>query len=394
MKKLLLTFTLLLTGLSSISFNHQVVKAEENIDKVIYFDFSLLNGDLDGNLVCSYYDESEHSFNLISDGYDIYHSDINIPYEVLSNEDYHLDLTIFEENISFINSPLKDSIYNYVCFNKVDDQLVIEGYGYYSPKLTNPGASYKTQRIWLNNDVSSFYSNDSWGKGNKTAAAYVDNGQLEIIIMTAMLNSYDSEYYYYADIPSNISSLYFIKLSQSENHNYLFYDVVKVSQLSYGSCYFMNENDDGYYVTTGIVYNADAMLLSSVVEAFLTYGKDDSNGCSSLTIRNLFNTWFMNKSASSSDLKNAKILDYTGYSANGNSYEGLTKTSSFSVNEKWNTMCSQAGIDPKTGAYRSFNTSFLKSEEFKATLVIGGVAIVIIALVIIYLIIKRKKMNN
>ncbi|MBO4668053.1 MAG: hypothetical protein J5666_08035, partial [Bacilli bacterium] len=41
-----------------------------------------------------------------------------------------------------------DSVFN---VSKAESEIVYE-------KIDNPGATYKTQRIWLNNDDTSFYS--------------------------------------------------------------------------------------------------------------------------------------------------------------------------------------------------------------------------------------------
>ena len=147
-------------------------------------------------------------------------------------------------------------------------------------------------------------------------------------------------------------------------------------------------------MTTTNVNGADATLLSLVVESYLTYGKDNSNGCTESTIKNLFNTWFRNKSASSDDLKNTKILDYTGYAANGNSYEGLVKNAYFSINEKWNTMCSQVGIDPNTGEARGIDWSWFQSNTFKIILIIGGTSLIVIGGVVVLLIVRKRKRQD
>ena len=130
------------------------------------------------------------------------------------------------------------------------------------------------------------------------------------------------------------------------------------------------------------------------MESYLTFGKSPSNGCIETTIVNVFNTWFKNKSASKDDLKNAKILDYTGYAANGNSYEGLTKNATFSVNEKWNTMCSQASIDPNTGLHRSVDLSWFKTNEFKGVLVIGGTALLVTGVLVVLLMMRKKRLDR
>ena len=172
---------------------------------------------------------------------------------------------------------------------------------------------------------------------------------------------------------------------------YIVYNDI-TTYLSYGMCYFANmETMDKFEISVGTVYGASAAILGMVVESYLTYGKDDSNGCTETTIKNLFNTWFRNKSASSDELKTTKIKDYTGYDSKTGSYEGYEKTGLYSVSEKWNTMCSQVSIDPNTGEHRSIDISWFQSEKFKATLIIGGVALVSIGGVIVFLIIKKKR---
>ena len=289
---------------------------------------------------------------------------------------------------------LKENNYNYVCLSSYEEEKKpkTKGYGYFGEKVNNPGASYATQRVWLNNQNSDFYANDDWGTPCKNAIGYYDKDKWNVIVMPSVINSYDSNVYYYADIPASLTSIHFMRVSQSENHSYLVYQDRLINSLNYGACYFsgINGYDDYLNMYNAPVMSADATLLSMVVESYLTYGKDLSNGCVESTIKNLFSTWFANKSATNDDLKNAKILDYTGYSSNGNSYEGLTKNSSFSVNEKWNTMCSQADIDPKTGEARG-NWLLSFGSNTMALVIIGGVSVVAVIGALIYIILKRKK---
>ena len=159
-----------------------------------------------------------------------------------------------------------------------------------------------------------------------------------------------------------------------------------IESLKYGVCYsYINDKYD-----TSIVYGADATLLSLVVEAYLTYGKSDSNGATKSTISNLNETWFKNKSATNDDLNNTKILDYSGYSKNNNSYEGLTKDTQYSVNEKWNTMLSGSGANQKEGLFKRLK-DWLTNSSSVGYVLIGSVAVLTIAGVTIYLIIRKKK---
>ena len=209
-----------------------------------------------------------------------------------------------------------------------------------------------------------------------------------MVDMLNVINTYDGSTYYYVDITYQVNSVHFLRMNES---GYIVYNDI-TTYLSYGACYFANmDTMDKFDISIGTVYGASAAILGMVVESYLTYGKDDSNGCTENTVRNLFHTWFKNKSASASELKTNKIRDYTGYAANGNSYEGLVKNAEFSINEKWNTMCSQASIDPNTGEHRSIDISWFQSEKFKAALIIGGVALVSIGGVIVFLVIKKKR---
>lgn len=386
----LLTFVTLLTTSISFKIDEKKFLDEPNNDKVIYVDVSL-NDTLKNNNPYLHYvnGETEQNINLILDSSDIYHTESAISfdaegkYTICCDTDYVVEY-INVETLSKVN-------YNYVC--------VIENgsaeYGYYGTRLTNPGASYRTQRVWLDNTNHYFSMDDYWGGKNTTTIGYSYNNTWNVIEMATAVNTYDKHMYYYADIPSDVTSVNFMAMSNSENHSCLVTKDCPVDALMYGVCYNINDGwlgDGG--ATTCVVEGADATLLSMVVEAYLTYGKDYSNGSYIGTVKNLFFTWFEYKSASSNDLKNAKILDYTGYSANGNSYENLEKGSSFSVNEKWNTMCSQAGIDPKTGKARSFNLSWLDGNTGKFVIYVGGVSFIVVLSLSVLLFIKHKRKQD
>ena len=169
------------------------------------------------------------------------------------------------------------------------------------------------------------------------------------------------------------------------NHNYLIYQDTFISKLDYGVCYYVGISslEDFNNISTATVFSADANMLGLVVEAYLTYGKDDSNGSTKDTVTNLNNTWFVNKSATDAELKKQMIMDYNGYANNGNSYKGLKKEASYSVHEKWNTMKSHAGL--RTG----FN--FFKDLEALPIIIIAATSVSVIALAIVLMIIRDKR---
>ena len=257
-------------------------------------------------------------------------------------------------------SILTDERYNYICLDWAGDKPVLEGYGYFGEKKKNPGATYATQRVWMVAE-----NNASRELGSRYVAGYMDSSyKWTLVHMEEVVCGGTS--YWYADIPYDVSTFSFIESASKEGHSYLYYGISNITQRSFGLCYFFSAGIGGAFSTIN-VEGADRYLLARVVEAYLTYGESPSNGTDKNTVTNLFRTWFEKKSVTSNDLKDEKILDYTGYSANGNTYDGLVKDSYFSVYEKWNTMCSQAGIDPNTGLTRSFGFSF----SISGVLVIG-----------------------
>lgn len=208
----------------------------------------------------------------------------------------------------------------------------------YKEPLKNPGASYETQRVWLSFNLTKDVPFDP-------AVSYSKDDGYEIVKMESILNGYDAKKYYYADIPFTKNDMHFLGISEN---SLVLYDKF-ISAISFGSCYFTGSSYvDFENITTGVVEGADYIILGLVVEAFLTYGKANSNGCTKQTVSNLESTWFDKASATKEELKQNKINDYSGYAKNGNSYYGLVKNTQYSINEKWSTMKSQAGVKTKT----------------------------------------------
>ena len=61
--------------------------------------------------------------------------------------------------------------------------------------------------------------------------------------------------------------------------------------------------EDYSNINIGIVERADAVFLALVVEAYLTYGKSDSNGTTTSIVKSIFRTFFDKKSATKDELK-------------------------------------------------------------------------------------------
>ena len=252
----------------------------------------------------------------------------------------------------------------------IGDDYSVLGYGTYGNRIENPGATYRTQRVWL-------YSESTHNYGVR----YVSDNLIKEIEMVNITNTFDGRKYYYADIPYLMDRVTFVEIS-----NYVTYKETEIDSLAYGVCYSLN-NDGFSYIR---VPDSDAIMLSKVVEAYLTYGKDNSNGTTLSTVKSLFNTWFVSKSASKDDLSSISIMDYTGYTQNGNSYERLEKNAWFRVDTKWNAMCAQVGIDPDTGLEGSKLLVWIKANK-KLVIVIGVLTLGVIGGIVFLLVLKKKK---
>ena len=376
-------------ALPAFSSFHEVSAAEIK-GKSIYIDVTtneyFLNAEEPLELRYKDNAEEEHSLALEEVEEGIYLTTA-VPNVVLETEGYYFYVSVNDYASSPIygGSLLSHSIYDLVSFGtyKEEEEARISFFGHYGSVAENPGATYATQRVWLA---------DGFGvEGYTNAVGYYQDSKWSFVSMAVAVNSVDHQKYYYADIPYNLTSATFLSVSSSDNVIKI-QETVNVPILSHGVCYWLTPNaaGTGKEVFMAPASSADSYLLSCVVEAYLTYGKDASNGADEQTVKNLFSTWFAGKSASDDDLMNEKIYDYTGYAANGNSYEGLIKNSQFSVNEKWNTMCSQAGLDPKTGEKRAVGFLSFLNITINSAFLMAGASIGFSLLLVIFIVIKRK----
>lgn len=383
------------------SIQAKAASPAESFSKTIYVDFSLneafRNAGNGAKLI--YFNGEVCEIELETIGNDIYRS-LN-PIVITASPEHYLYFECAEggtpyqsEHISF-DENIGDDYIDYICLGKREEgkSASIAGCGLFIEPEKNPGATYSTQRIWLHNtNEHGFYDDDDWRTPCKNAVSFLDNGKWKVTVMDSIISNFNNTTYYFADIPYEVTNVHFLRLSQSANHKYLHYLEAALSYLAYGVCYEAGNTsyDDFENISRVSVQGASAALLANVVDAFLTYGQHPSNGSATSTIQNVYSTWFENKSATKEELKEQKILDYTGYAANGNSYEGLVKTVPYSVNEKWNGLCSQAGVDPNTGQLRSPFFSFSLSGAKTPLIITGGVIGVLILLEAIVIVIRKK----
>ena len=349
---------------SFLTPNPQITSATAEATKTIYVDLS--------ECIETNYDELSVTLQLVEEGgweISLSHLDGGIfassaPVEIAAfpktPETYQFTWAVNEAEyiVTFEGvMPLYEETNNYVCLSEYREEnpKPIKGFGYYGTRKKNPGATCLTQRVWLY-DTDIEYAGDY-------AVGYIKEGALQLVDMETMVNSYGRLVYRFADIPYELTEAYFIKLSG------FCADFCVKTPLVYGACFSIRDSA----LTTGIVDGADAGLLGIVVEAYLTYGSSPSNGSVGSTISTVFQTFFKNKSASTEDMKTIKILDYGGGSYKDGGYNpDVPKSAYFSVNEKWNTLCSNAGVDPKTGETRGWSLDLGFSGDMKKSLFIAG----------------------
>ena len=372
MKKFLLPLfsVSLLLPLGYVTFNSGVSYERANAlvesDKYIYVDLSnnskYLEAGAEPYLV--FQTNNEYTLTEIDATKHIFKSDAEIGKDVLSNG---FTVECFDGAYKSGLVTFSNDYYNIVT---IGNDYSVLGYGHYGNRIDNPGATYRTQRVWL-------YSESSHDYGVR----YVSEDLIKEAEMIDITNAFDGRKYYYADIPYLVDKVTFIEMS-----NYVTYKETKIESLAYGVCYSLS--NDGYsYIR---VPDSDAIMLSKVVEAYLTYGRGDSNGCTLPTVKSLFNTWFVSKSASKDDLNIISILDYSGYNKETGSYEGYEKSTPYTVSMKWNAMCSMAGIDPDTGLEGNKFLEWIKANK-KLVIVIGILALGTVAGVVFIIILKKKK---
>ena len=389
-----------------VSFANPSARAEaassiEPFSKLIYVDFSLNKAfqKAGNNAKLIYFSGEVHEIGLEEIGNDIFRS-LN-PIIIAASSEHYLYFecadgeTIYQsEHIPFDGDIFEDYI-DYICLDARGEgkNASVAGYGLFVEPEKNPGATYATQRVWLHNpNEHGFYDGDDWGTPCKNAVSYLDNGEWKVTVMDSTVNNFNNTTYYFADIPYEVTKVHFLRLSQSTNHKYLHYLEAPLTYLAYGVCYEAGNTsyEDFENLDRVLVKGASAALLANVVDAFITYGKRPSNGPTTSTIQNVYSTWFENRSATKEELKEQKILDYAGYVANGNSYEGLVKSVSYSVNDKWNGLCNQAGVDPNTGQLRSSLFGFDLSDAKIPLLIMGGAVGVLILLETVVIFVRKK----
>lgn len=377
-----------ITGMYCLAFflicNPQMTSAAIEAAKTIYVDLS--------ECIEANYSELSLTLQIVGEGgrnvglnhleNGVFVSETPIETALFSKEEktYHILWRAGETNytVTFTGvMPFYEETYNYICLSNYEDgnREPLKGYGFYGARKKNPGATCLTQRVWL-------YDADTEFVGDY-AVGYVKEGHLQLVSMENTINSYDRLIYHFVDVPYELSEVFFMKLRG------FCIDFWVKTPLIYGGCF----NLRGPTFTTAIVDGADADLLGAVVEAYLTYGSSPSNGSVGSTISTVFQTFFKNKSAFNEDLRETNILDYGDGSYKEGRYDpNVPKTAYYSVNEKWNTLCSQAGIDPRTGETRGWNLDLSFSGDVKKSVIIaGGALFVVIIGGLAYLIWKWRK---
>lgn len=376
-------------------------------DKYIYVDFDLNSKfkEAEANPWVRYYNGSQNYVQLNHVSNNIYRTASQIPSAVLTNRSYGFEIYCYNQAEQgndctttwiFGNGVLQYDNYNYLCVGAYvkDSQNTIKGFGYYGTKTTNPDASANTHRVWLKNDTPYFYGNDDWGVQCKNVIGYSYNSAWYEIVMPAVQNVRNSNYYFYADIPLTVTSVHFMRKSQGTNHDYLTYLDAYVETLSYGVCYYSGTSnyDDFVNISAGSVDASDEAVLSAVLSAYVVCTNTAANGANQTTVHNLYGTWIEHKHGSTDMDTTFKDYANGAYTGHGNSYSGLSKNTDWKLSEKWEALCKHASVNPSTGALLRTTVEPIVTES-NNTAMITVLASSVIALLAVggYFFLRRKQ---
>ncbi len=402
---------LFLSLLQSLCFAGSIffptTKEEKIESKTIYFDFSLNEQfrSLGINSIFHYNNGQDINIEMINVGNDIFSVSKPIPIEVFENPDYGFELFLSghdEPEYKTIwmsgGNNLSKQNYNYISIlgNNDKQNASLGGFGFFGTKYEQKGSTYQTQRIWLSNNNELFYSSDNWNSPCQNAIGFFFNGQWQMTEMVRFENTHSLFNLYYADIPYEVISISFLRLSSCADHNFTIYQESPIDSLTYGICYEVGTTslDDSFSVVNKTINGATANLLSYVLEAYLTFGAAKSNCSVQSTVYNIFNTWIAQKQATEEEMINTKILDYSNYAKNGNSYIGLSKDSYYSLKEKWNGMCKNAKLNPSNGEKMDGLFSWFDKDDiiiFSSIILINFTLAIVI---IVYTRYRKKEQNK
>lgn len=285
-----------------------------------------------------------------------------------------------------------------VANNVAENAGVIETKADYNVTISTPlDASDSTMRYWFINNQSGFWDGGavfgihSWG-GGSVDAYYI-------------LNSYQNgsgsgQYFFYADIPTKATYFQLIRFASgvSVGTNKTVWGNTGDLKTSDYKPYYLHWCSGNTYPYVGTLSNSpcnnprpSAYLMSKVLEAYNVCSSSELNGYGAAS--QIYTNWASLYDPSiNGNWDEVKIKDYPegSYSANNNSYSGLSKTSDFTVHNKWLALAAAQGINPDSGVSLSRVVSAIKNNDSVIPIMVITSSVLLVSFGTIFLIRKRK----
>jgi hypothetical protein len=232
-------------------------------------------------------------------------------------------------------------------------------------------SSAATERVWVRSSASWWY-NDSTRTAIRTWTTVGSNTTVNIYKTTAIQNTDDNLYYWYADVPTSITGLQFVRLNALIDGVYNYSEAGDKAQTAAIAYLYTQDGHSNLSVSFAGVDNPNPTLCQAILAGFTTCSSSAVNGYGAFTG---LNDNFISKltSAEVTTFNSLAITDYSysEYSGNSNSYTGLTKNTATTCQLKWAKMGSMSS---GSSAFNVAGTSDTGSIALMSVIAVTGVA--------------------
>ena len=228
---------------------------------------------------------------------------------------------------------------------------------------TTLSASSSTRRVWTRPNFDDWYANSAitairaWGGDAGTEAIYNT---------TSLKDSVNNLFYWYADVPTNVTGFQAVRLNPSDNTIWSY--SANFAPENSTQVTFINGWSSNSYGVIGYP-NMTANIAAAYVDGYCSCVDSDVNGFqAALLLKN--NVYDNMSDTEKTTFASTPLVDfsYSEYSGNSNSYSGLTKNTSTTAGEKYTF------IQNKYAAHTSPAAVVSSSADKASTLVLGGIA--------------------
>jgi|GEM_PF-2653171 hypothetical protein len=207
----------------------------------------------------------------------------------------------------------------------------------------NVNSSNDTERIWVRSSASWWYS-DSARTAIRVWTTVDSTTTVNIYKTTAILNEDDGLYYWYADVPTSITGLQFVRLDGTIDRVYNYSEDGDKAHTAGVNYLYTQDGHSNLSVSFAGVDNPNPTLCQKVLAGFTTCSSSAVNGYGAYSA---LNTNFISK-LTSSEVTSFNALAITDYSydqyvSNGKSYGGIMKSVETTAGAKWAQMASLSG---------------------------------------------------